>query len=197
MSIPEQSAASDEQLMSSLKTGEDAALAALMERWELPLKGFLLRFGLEAPAVEDLAQESFVRLYEKRGDFRDGAAFKPWLLTIAGNLARNALRSRRRHPTESLDAPAGGAAAAPEMADESPDARDRADRRELQAEVRAAVDGLPAPLREAVLCVEIEDMSHAEAAAVLDCSPKAVETRLYRARQLLRQSLSGLLGRPT
>jgi RNA polymerase sigma-70 factor (ECF subfamily) len=185
---------SDEALMSALKAGDDQALAPLMERWELPVKAFLLRLGVPSSGVEDLAQDLFVRLYEKRARYRDGAAFKPWLLTIAGNLARNAHRRRSRHPTESLDADAEGQGTGNQLSDTaSPSPFEAAARSDAARQVRDAVERLPPPLREAVLCVDFEDLSHEEAAGVMACSAKAVETRLYRARQSLREALAGLL----
>jgi RNA polymerase sigma factor (sigma-70 family) len=183
----------DEAHMAALQGGDDDALAALMARWEVPVKAFLLRLGVPSAAVEDVAQEAFVRLYEQRAKFRDGGAFKSWFLTIAGNLGRNALRWRGRHPGESLDAAeeAGGVLA--DAGATSP--AEAAERSAEAAQVRAAVANLPGPLREAVVCVELQDLSYAEAAVVLGCSAKAVETRLYRARQTLRDALAGLLGR--
>lgn len=177
----------DEALMAALRNGDDAALAALMGRWELPVKAFLLRLGVPPAAVEDVAQDTFVRLYDQRVKFRAGCALKPWLLTIAGNLGRNALRWRGRHPSESLDAAESTGGALADATAVSP--ADAAERGATAAQVRAAVASLPEPLREAVVCVELEDLSHQEAALVLGCSAKAVESRLYRARQMLREAL--------
>jgi RNA polymerase sigma-70 factor (ECF subfamily) len=183
--------ATDEALMAALQGGDDAALAALMERWESPVKSFLLRLGVPPSGVEDVAQDAFVRLYEQRARFRAGCAFKPWFLTIAGNLGRNALRWRGRHPGESLEAAEAGGVVLADGSAISP--ADAAEQSAEAARVRSAVAALPAPLREAVVCVELEDLSHAEAAAVLGCSSKAVETRLYRARRALRELLGDLL----
>lgn len=181
----------DEALMAALQRGDDTALAALMERWELPVKSFLLRLGVPSAGVEDVAQDAFVRLYEQRARFRPGCAFKPWFLTIAGNLGRNALRWRGRHPGESLEAAEAGGFVLADGAAISP--AEAAERSATAARLRAAVAALPATLREVVVCVELEDLSYAEAAAVLDCSAKAVETRLYRARQALREMLGDRL----
>jgi RNA polymerase sigma-70 factor (ECF subfamily) len=63
------------------------------------------------------------------------------------------------------------------------------ERSEAVAAVRNAIAGLPADLREAVILSEYEDLSHAEIGAVVGATPKAVETRLYRARDLLRKRL--------
>jgi RNA polymerase sigma factor (sigma-70 family) len=189
---PEAVEPSDEACMAALQGGDDSTLSLLMERWELPVKGLLLRFGIPSPDVEDLAQETFVRLYQRRAQYRPGAPFRPWVLTIAANLARNRLRWRGRHPSESLEARVAATGQAPvdSAAVHPASALDAA---ALAATVRRAVDALPPPLREAVVCVELEEMSHAEAAEVLACTPKAVETRLYRARAALRQALNRLL----
>ena len=67
---------------------------------------------------------------------------------------------------------------------------------ERAAAVRAAVHGLPEDMREAIVLCEWEERSVAEAATILETTPKSVEARLYRARQLLRKKLEQwLLGR--
>lgn len=177
--------------MAALQKGDDAALAGLMARWEVPVKAFLLRLGVPTASVEDLAQDAFVRLYEQRARFRLGCAFKPWFLTIAGNLGRNALRWRARHPGTSFELAKEGGHDFADTASGSP--ADAAERSGRAAQVRAAVAALPESLRAVVVCVELEDLSSAEAAMVLGCSVKAVETRLYRAKQTLRSALSTVL----
>lgn len=185
----------DEALMEALQSGDDQALATLMHRWELGVKAFLLRLGVPSADVEDVAQEAFVRLYQKRDRYRVGATFKPWLLTVAGNLGRNRLRWRFRRREDSIEAmdeaqPGGfdplDSAARP--------ASVLAENADLARDVRKAVNALPDNLRQAILCVELEDLSYAEASQVMGCSAKAVETRLYRARELLRSTCANLIG---
>lgn len=186
----------DEALMEALQNGDDHALATLMHRWELGVKAFLLRLGVPAADVEDVAQEAFVRLYQKRDRYRAGAAFKPWLLTVAGNLGRNRLRWRFRRREDSLEAMDAAQPGGFDPVDPAArPASDLAEKANLARDVRNAVNALPINLREAVLCVELEDLSYAEAGQVMGCTPKAVETRLYRARELLRTTCKALLGR--
>lgn len=173
----------DEALMQALQRGDERALNALMARWETGVKAFLLRLGVAAADADDVAQETFIRVFEKRASYRAGASFKPWILTIAGNLGRNRLRWRWRRREESIDAADGEHAA-----DAEPGAHD-----DIGPLVRAAVNALPDKLRSAVVCVELEDLSYNEAARVAGCTPKAIETRLYRARELLREHLKALL----
>ncbi len=182
----------DAAAMIRLRAGEDLALNELMSRWQQPLVNYLARLcGNEATAL-DLAQETFVRVYEARGRYDARGKFATWLYTIAGNLARNAHRWQRRHPAVSLDAPTGadGSTLGTHLPDAkaAPDAR--ADTNERAAAVRAAVAELPQDQRTIVLLSEFEDRSHADIAAVLGCTAKAVETRLYRARQALREKLT-------
>jgi RNA polymerase sigma factor (sigma-70 family) len=181
---------SDEQCMGRLQAGDDTALALLMQRWEGPVKRFIFRLVGNAADAEDLAQEVFVRIYRKRANYRIGAKFSTWCFAIAANQAKNRLRWWRRRPALSLDAwtEAGG--------DDSP-AGVRASGRAIQDEQRVAVQkavaALPVDLRTTLVLFEYEQQAVNEIAAVLDCTPKAVENRLYRARQRLKQDLASLL----
>ena len=186
----------DETLMARVRAGDEPARGILMARWEEPLKRFLYRLLLNPAEAEDLAQETCVKLFLHRAKYRPGAAFSPWVLTIAANLARNRRRWWHRHPTQSLTPTTEeGAAPAWEPADPAAGPAERAQTGEHAAAVRAAVAALPHELREAVVLAEYEGKSQAEIGAVLGCSAKAVEMRLYRARERLRQSLAPLLRR--
>ncbi len=182
----------DAMAMTRLRDGDDLALNELMGRWQQPLVNYLARLcGNDATAL-DLAQEAFVRVYEARARYDARGKFATWLYTIAGNLARNAHRWQQRHPAVSLETPTndnGGTlgASLPDAA-AAPDAS--AEKNERASAVCAAIAELPEDQRTIVLLSEYEDRSHAEIAAVLGCTAKAVETRLYRARHTLREKLT-------
>ncbi len=180
---------SDEELMDRLKSGEEAALALLMQHWETPVKRFIFRLIGNTAEAEDLAQEVFLRVYTKRHTHRAGAKFSTWCFSIAANQAKNRLRWWKRRPTLSLNAwtEAGG-----DAVDDSPagaQASAKASRHEQIAAVQTAVAALPLELRTALVLFEYEDQSMAEIAGALGCTPKAVENRLYRARQQLKSVL--------
>ena len=187
----------DQADMARLVAGKESALNALMERHAGPLFGFLCRFVRDEDAANDLAQETFVRVYQHRSDFKPGLKFSTWLFTIGANLARNHLRSRTRRPEDSLEKTNddGGLSLGETLVapGDSPDAH--ALRMERQAAVRDAVAELPEDLREAVLLCELEDRSIAEAAIILATTAKAVESRLHRARQQLRSQFTKWLNR--
>jgi RNA polymerase sigma factor (sigma-70 family) len=185
---------SDETLMHRLVHGDNEALTKLMVRWEIGLKSFLLRLGLPESDVEDVAQEAFVKVYRSRMRYRAAAPFKPWILTIAGNLARNRMRWRFRRREDSFHDLNGPVAEGFEWEDETAiSGRTQAERRNLGQMIQTAIHSLPSKLRTAIVCVEIENLSHREAAEVAGCSAKAIESRLARAksklRDLLRESL--------
>ena len=179
-------AADDRRLMERVRGGDEAAFADLMARWERPVKAVIGRIVLNAGEAEELAQETFVRLWQQRDRFRPGAEFRPWILAIAVNLARNRLRWWRRRPTVELGEWLESGAEAGDGAGVGAVALERAER---VAAVQAAVAALPADLREALVLFEFEELSQAEIAAVLRTTPKAVESRVSRARERLRRAL--------
>jgi RNA polymerase sigma factor (sigma-70 family) len=191
MSINTDADAHDGADMERLAAGHDAALNDLMERHSTPVFHFLCRMLNNEDDANDLAQETFVRVYRARESFRTNEKFATWLYTIAANLARNHFRWRSRHPNVSLEAASenteqtlGSTLTASDLAP-----NDQALAAERVVAVRAAVNSLPEDLREAIVLCEWEEHSVAEAATILATTPKAIESRLYRARQILRKRL--------
>lgn len=176
--------------MERLVKGGEGALNSLMERHAQKLFHYLLRQLGNEEDTEDIAQESFVRIYQNCTRFDPAQKFTTWLYTIATNLSRDRLRYRARHPHVSLQAesdsepglenalPASGQSPHEQLA-----AHENADA------VRRAIALLPEDLRTPLILSAYENLSHAEIGAILRCTAKAVETRLYRARKHLRDVL--------
>jgi RNA polymerase sigma-70 factor (ECF subfamily) len=181
----------DVELMLRLKNGEDHILNELMTRWQQPLVAFIFRYiGHQADAL-DLAQETFVRVYQSRSRYTARAKFATWLFTIAANLCRNYVRRWERAggtAMESLDADSTKTSERILTSDDSPD--QAAIKSELISSVKEALKKLPHDLKTVTLLYEYEDRSYEEISSVLGCSIKAVEMKLYRARKLLRELLS-------
>ena len=187
--------ARDRADMERLIAGHDATLNDLMERHAKPVFHFLCRMLGNEDDANDLAQETFVRVFKSRGSFRAEQKFSTWLFTIAANLARNHFRWRTRHPNISLDAqnPETEQSLGSTLPANNPAPNEQALTAERAKAVRLAVSKLPEDLREAMVLCEWEERSVAEAAAILETTPKAVESRLYRARQILRERLKSWL----
>ena len=177
--------AEDRALMGRVQGGDEAAFGVLMERWERPVKSVIARIVLNASDAEELAQETMVRVWQQRGTFRDGAEVRPWVFSIAVNLARNRLRWWRRRPEVALEAWNEDGEGETGRAGEG-----ALERKERAGAVREAIAALPVELREAIVLFEFEEMSQAEIAATVGTSVKAVEARVARAREKLRGALA-------
>lgn len=175
-------ASEDSALMARVQMGDEGAFAKLMQRWELPVKAVIGRVVLNVSEAEDLAQETFVRLWQHRQNYEPGRAVKPWILSIAINLARNRLRWWKRRPAVSLDQWT-------ELPDSATQAGGLLDAGERVQAVRDAIAGLPVDLREALVLFEYEQMSYAEIGVAVGATAKAVENRIARARDRLRGKL--------
>lgn len=183
----------DSELMLRLAAGDDLALNALMTRWSGRVAAFLFRMTGQREVAVDLAQETFVKLYQARARYKPRGNFSTYLFAIAANLARNHARWKTRHPTVSLDANAtDGAEYVCEPVDPGQTPGEAALARERSATVNRAIISLPLDLREAITLFICEGLGYAEIAELTRCSPKAVETRIYRARLILKERLKDL-----
>lgn len=185
----------DLEAMSRLRNGHDAALNDLMARHGARLFGYLMRSLQNEDDAADAAQETFVRVYQNRMRFDQRQRFSTWLYAIASNLVKDRFRWRTRHPQVSMDAEAGEGKSSirDNLADEKPVPSEAAQNSERAERIRHAVGNLPEELRTPLILSEYEGKAQAEIAYILGCSVKAVETRIYRARQKLRKDLSDLV----
>ena len=178
----------DVLLMHRLAGGDDLALNELMVRWRERVAAFLLRMVGDHATAMDLAQETFVRLYTSRHSYKPVATFSTYLFHIAANLARSQARWKKRHPTVPMEDEQG--IVVHEAVDTGLAPDEAAALKEKAALVNRAIAALPIELREALLLFSVEDMSQADIARTLGCTAKAVEVRIYRARQALREALA-------
>lgn len=187
-------AANDVAAMMRLMGGDDFALNELMDRHADRLFHYLLRSLQNQEDAVDLAQETFVRVYQHRDQFDPKQNFSTWLYAIASNLVRNRYRWRSRHPQVALDAldEAGGADRSTFLKDGHASPAEELQTDELAGTIRKAVAELPEDLRLVIILSEYEERSNAEIAQILNCTSKAVEMRLYRARHHLRQKLEAV-----
>lgn len=180
-------------LADRVRAGEDGAFDALMERYKRPVLNFVFRMIGDTAEAEDVAQEVFVRAYRAMlnpGFRRTTAEFSTWLFQVARNAAVDCLRRRGRRPAESLSVLEAGGDALPAR---QATAAEEAVAREAGAEIASAVASLPEEQRVALILSEYEGLPDARIAAIMRCSAKSVEARLYRARHFLRERLRHLL----
>jgi len=181
--------------MIRLAAGHGAALNELMERHAGKLLNYLVRCLQNEEDAADATQETFVRVYQNRAKFNASQKFSTWLYTIATNLVKDRYRHRIRHPQVSLDAEneATGEGFRENLLEHNPTPSESLQGLERVEAIRKAVAQLPEELRAPLILSEYQELSHVEIGEILKCTPKAVETRIYRARQQLRTRLAKLM----
>lgn len=169
------------------------AFDLLMQRYWPRIFGHFFRSLGDRQEAEDLTQDVFLRLYRSRKRYQPRARFATWLYHVTQNVARNAIRSRRRHPTVHLDALASGNDGAlldALLSDRGEEPSRPVERAEVASVVREAVSTLASRQRTALELHQFEDWTYNQVAAQLDMSPEAAKSLLYRARNQLRETLS-------
>ena len=159
--------------------GDTAALTALVALYFDGLVYFLLPLTGDYAAAEEAAQETFARLVFRRPKYREEAAFKTWLYTVARNLALDSLRKRKRTlPLDEAEA----------VADRET-VEERVLRDERARALHRAMAALPSEQRQALILFYFEGLPYKEIASVLGRSVHAAENLVYRARQTLKKRL--------
>ncbi|WP_327328459.1 sigma-70 family RNA polymerase sigma factor [Streptomyces sp. NBC_01210] len=177
-------------VISRVRAGEPEAYAELVRAHTNVALRAAVAFGAGADA-EDVVQSAFLKAYQSLGRFRDGAAFRPWLLRIVVNETRNTVRSAVR-----LRALAGREAlllGSEPLIPESADPAVAAVARERSALLRAALDRLSEQQRQVVTYRYLLEMDEAETAEALGWPRGTVKSRLNRALRKLERLLPGLL----
>jgi RNA polymerase sigma-70 factor (ECF subfamily) len=173
----------DARLVDLARDGDVRAYEELVTRYRELAYRVAWLVTRERGEAEDAAQEAFVKAYLALPRFRPGAPFKPWLLRIVANEARNRLRSSRRRDT------LAGRAAAAEPGDAAPSPEAAALALEERRLLLVALERLPERDRLIVAYRYLLDLSEAEMADVLDVRPGTVKSRLSRAMTKLRAEL--------
>lgn len=190
MSVP-----TDEDLLLALRGGHADSLGVLVARWEGPLFRFVSRLVDRPDDARDVCQETFLRILDKAGAFRDGACFSTWMYQIALNLCRDQTRRKRRWgrlmvatAASEVDAPRDHAA--PETVATNPAAA--YEHTERRSAVRRALSDLPREQREVLLLKEYEGLKFREIADVLGVPESTVKSRMYAGLDTMRMSLASL-----
>jgi RNA polymerase sigma-70 factor (ECF subfamily) len=170
----------DRRLMADLATGDRAAMARLILRHGPGLRRFLAGILSASHEAEDMAQETFLRVWRAASRYDpDKASPARWIYRIGLRLAID--QNRRRGFRRFL-----GLEAAPEPEDDAPGVEQEIDARQRLALARRALATLPDRQRHALLLRAVAEMTNGEIAATLDISAGAVEQLLVRARAGLR-----------
>lgn len=188
-------AITDEQAMWRVQTQDDeGAFAQLVRRWGGPIQRLCVRMTGDVHRGEDLAQETFARVFARRKDYRPSGKFATWLWRIALNLCYDELRRRRRRDESSLDAMCGEALVALETfvaAEPAPD-KSMVDQ-ERSEMVRKALMQLAETYRTVLVLRHYENLKFREIAEVLEVPEGTVKSRMAEALTQMGRLLKPML----
>ena len=179
---------SDSEILSDVAGGDIEAYGKLVHRYRGRLYNFVFRFVGEPETAEDIVQETFLRAFRKREDYKAIANFSTWLFTIAGNLAKSELRRRKRWRLFSIDRDEESETGL-DLPDESfrPDKMTESSITDVQ--IQRAIGSLSDNYRQVVLLRDVEGLSYQEISEVVNCPVGTVKSRISRARLKLQQKL--------
>ena len=174
----------DEWLVLRCQGGDSAALALLVNRWQPRLIGLAIRMLEDRDLAEDVVQSAWVDIVKRIGSLNDPKAIRPWLFRIVANKCTDVIRKRSsQRKTQS-------ATDLKDIAD--PDLQQRSDqqqRSEQVAHLRRIIKSLDDTHREVLRMHYLEQSSIEAIAATLSIPEGTVKSRLYHARQKLKNSL--------
>ena len=183
----------DVQLMLKAAAGDQSAFEQLVTRYQDRLVGFFFHLVHDRTAAEDLAQETFLRVYRSRERYEPTARFSTWLFRIAHNLASNQKRGAARRREIPLAAGSDAHNLCPEeqiLAEKSALMPTRQiDSREMRDIVRSAIEELSERQKTVVVLHKFEEMSYEEIGEVMGLGVVAVKSLLSRARGKLKEAL--------
>jgi RNA polymerase sigma-70 factor (ECF subfamily) len=182
----------EQQMIASILAGDSHLFHELIRPYERSVYVMALSFLKNEADAEDAAQETFLNAYHKLSSFRGESKFGTWLISITLNEARNRLRRAKIVKMESLDqSPDEEGHISPALLRDWREIPSEAlERHEIRHLLRKAVGELPPIYREIFLLRDVEELSVAEAAEVLQITAVSVKVRLHRARIMLQKCLA-------
>ena len=174
-------------VIEAIRQGDPYAFRELVQRHHQWVRGVILAVLGDPERVDDVAQQAWLAAWQRIKSLRDPVSWRPWLYRLVRNAAFDAGRdaTRRRRQTQVLTEEASRTS----PADTRPE--EELARQERQQRVMRAIQALPALYREPFVMRHLNGWSYQQIAEVMDMPVDSIETRLVRARRLLRESLAG------
>jgi RNA polymerase sigma-70 factor (ECF subfamily) len=178
----------DESLLFAAQKGDLEAYNLLVVRHQRSVFNVCYRILGSTSEAEDAAQDTFLKAWQAAKSFKGGVV-RPWLFRIATNRCYDVLRSRARHPTDSLTGDDDRQDLDPADADDLVNPLVQVERRETSALLQTSLDALHPDQRIAVILCDVQRFSYEEASQILGVPAGTVKSRAFRGRERLRQAL--------
>jgi RNA polymerase sigma-70 factor (ECF subfamily) len=177
-----------QQIALGLRQGDVVVLEALVEQYQYRLVRYLIYLLGRRDGVDDLVQETWLRVLERGSSYDGHSRFEPWLFRVAHNIAVDAMRKRR---TLSLDSNGDDGRVRPSPASSEPSPYTLAARTEDAERLAHSLQTLEPVYREALVLRFQEDLSLQEISVVVGVPVSTVASRIYRGLATLRPQLEG------
>jgi len=189
----------DRDIVASCQKGDVQAFGVLVKKYQKKMLNVAYRMIGDYQEACEATQEAFLSAYRAIGKFRGEAAFSTWMTGIVLNQARNRLqqmKTRSRREGVSLDDPVETERGAVyrEAASEDCSAAKELERKETARMVQECIGALEPDFREVVVLREIQGYSYEEIGDILNVAEGTVKSRLFRAREILRDTLKRRMG---
>jgi len=184
------------QLLEGLREGVAEAYESLIRNYQQPVYNLVCRLLGSSSEACDVVQEIFLKVFRKVGSFRGDSSLKTWIYRIAVNEAHNYQRWYNRHRRQEVCLEGdedGGPGYSQRLRDAGRSPYDCAVDQERHGMIQAALSGLNASFRTAMVLRDIEELSYEEIAEVLHVPLGTVKSRILRGREALRKELAGRL----
>ncbi len=178
------------ELVERLKQGDEIAFKTIVEQWQDMVYNTILGIVQNETEAEDLAQDVFIKVFEKIGTFKGDSKFSTWLYRIATTTALDHLRSKKRKKRFGLLQSFTGSSG--DEKEQVPDFHHPGislDNKERAAVLFKAIDSLPENQKSAYTLHKLEGLSYRDVSEVLNTTVSAVESLMSRANQNLRKHL--------
>ena len=190
----------DDELMKQCQQGNIEAFDLIVRRNQGPLVNFIARFLDDPDSAEDLAQETFVRMFKAIKRYKSGAAkFSTWMYHIASNLCKNELRNRGRRSRFFVDSVTTESSSGSESIEEdliatapahvSLQPGNQLEQKEREHAVQSAISELPERYRLPLILRDLQELSYEEISETLNLPLGTTKSRINRARLMLKDKL--------
>ena len=191
----------DAALVEACRTGDLAAFECLVQRHQRMLLNVAFRMTGVYEDACDIVQDALIAAWQKIGDFRGEARLSTWLTAIVVNLSRNRrqqMQQRDRREAYSLNAPIPGTDGdgPPDPPDRAPSVLEQMEEAELRQHLRRCMDALTTEFREVIVLRDMQELSYEEVGAVLKLREGTVKSRLFRARDAVKDCIRKAVGLP-
>jgi RNA polymerase sigma-70 factor (ECF subfamily) len=180
----------ENKLVQRSMEGDEEAFGALVKKYKAKVFNMAYSFTRDREAADDLSQEIFIKAYYALGKFKFKSGFGTWLYRIAVNHIKDHLRKKKKERHVSFDDVRHESKLAEMEAGRRNEAREKESRIRL---LHQALQSLPQKYRIILTLRDVQGHSYEEIASILDLSPGTVDSRLHRARRMLREKIAPFL----